>query len=55
MNKIRITDGKSDPFKICFTIYENSFPVFEQRTLADQIAALSNENYYFEAKWDYKG
>ncbi|OOB78138.1 MAG: hypothetical protein BEN18_08340 [Epulopiscium sp. Nuni2H_MBin001] len=48
MNKIRITDADSTYFKICFEIYENSFPLFEQRTLADQIAVLSNTDYYFE-------
>ncbi len=45
----RITDSKSPEFKEVYEIYQNSFPIFEQRYLDDQIEALADKDYYFEA------
>ncbi len=44
----RIQNSNTDEFERCFSIYQNSFPIFEQRTRHDQIEALKNREYHFE-------
>ncbi len=43
-----IENGNTAEFKIAFEIYQQSFPVYEQRTLATQLEALQNPYYKFQ-------
>ncbi len=45
----RILNSNSIEFNEAFAIYERSFPIFEQRSRADQVAVLCHENYFFQA------
>lgn len=46
MEFIRINSKEDKYFDDAMKIYEASFPIFEQRTLKNQIEALENEMYY---------
>lgn len=46
MDFIRINSKEDKYFDGAMKIYEASFPIFEQRTLKNQIEALQNEMYY---------
>ena len=46
MDFIRINSKEDKYFDDAMKIYEASFPIFEQRTLKNQIEALENEMYY---------
>lgn len=46
MEFTRIKDTKDTYWNEAWNIYNNSFPLFEQRALENQIAALSDEDYY---------
>ncbi len=48
MNLVRIIDSNLPDFKAAYDIYKNSFPIFEQRNLKDQIEVLSDKEYFFE-------
>lgn len=47
MNFIRISSNDEN-FKKAMEIYKVSFPIFEQRTINDQIEALKDKNYHFD-------
>lgn len=44
-----IKNSDSLEFKICFDIYEKSFPSFERRLLKNQIDCINNSNYNFDS------
>lgn len=46
MQFIRINSKNHYLFKDAMKIYNNSFPIFEQRTLENQMEALKNPDYY---------
>lgn len=48
----RIIKYNVSDFEKCFEIYKTSFPIFEQRVLVDQINALINKDYHYEAILD---
>ncbi len=48
----RITDSSTIDFKETYDIYKTSFPIFEQRTLQDQLEALSDQEYFCHAIQD---
>ena len=49
MEWIRLTDVNNDYFKGVWAIYEQSFPIFEQRLLSDQEKAMQHEDFHFMA------
>ncbi len=55
MELTRITDSNSEEFKAAYAIYQKSFPLFEQRILADQIEALSDAEYFAQVAKDEQG
>lgn len=54
MEKIRIKDISTSTYRIFRDLYENSFPVFEQRTEEQQESAFKKENYHLDTYWDCK-
>ena len=46
MDFIRICSKENKYFDEAMKIYESSFPIFEQRTIKDQIDVLENNMYY---------
>lgn len=48
MKRIRITDPGDPLFARAWELYNNSFPLHEQRLAADQQAVLADEGYHFE-------
>lgn len=46
MEFIRISSKDDKYFNEAMKIYESSFPIFEQRTIKDQIEALKDKNFY---------
>ncbi len=51
MNLKRI-NSNDDCFSKAMEIYKGSFPIFERRTMDDQIKALEDENYHFDIIYD---
>lgn len=51
MNLKRI-NSNDNCFNKAMEIYNGSFPIFERRTMDDQIKALEDENYHFEVIYD---
>ena len=49
MKWIRLRSSDEKYFNQAWAIYEQSFPVFEQRLLRDQQAAMKDEEFYFIA------
>lgn len=49
MEWIRLTDVENEYFKGAWEIYEQSFPIFEQRLLSDQEKAMQHEDFHFMA------
>lgn len=52
INRIQITDISSPLYTEFATLYSKSFPIFEQRTLEQQIAAFSSPNYHLDLFYD---
>ncbi|ELC8442467.1 GNAT family N-acetyltransferase [Clostridium perfringens] len=51
MKFIRI-NSNNECFNKAMEIYKVSFPIFEQRTMEDQIKALEDEDYHFNVIYD---
>ncbi|MDZ4992366.1 GNAT family N-acetyltransferase [Clostridium perfringens] len=51
MKFIRI-NSNNECFNKAMEIYKVSFPIFEQRTIKDQIKALEDEDYHFNVIYD---
>ena len=51
MNLKRI-NSNDNCFNKAMEIYNGSFPIFERRTMDDQIKALDDTNYHFEVIYD---
>lgn len=51
MKFIRI-NSNNECFNKAMEIYKVSFPIFEQRTMEDQIKALADEDYHFNVIYD---
>lgn len=47
MNKIRLSDTESLQYAEFAALYTRSFPVFEQRTAEQQVAAFRASSYYY--------
>ena len=46
MDFIRINSKDDKYFDDAMNVYQSSFPIFEQRTMKDQIDALEDNRYY---------
>lgn len=48
MERVRLTDIKDSAFAEAWELYEKSFPIYEQRRIAQQEAVMSQPDYHFE-------
>ncbi len=46
MQLIRISNSQTKEFAQAYQIYKDSFPIFEQRSLKDQLEALTDPDYH---------
>lgn len=52
MNKIRLSDTASPLYREFETLYAKSFPVFEQRTQEQQVAAFASSHYHLNLYYE---
>lgn len=52
MNLVRLQDHTDKVFEMAMQLYQQSFPVYEQRLLQDQKAVLAHAEYHFDLLYD---